>query len=73
MTRWEVVASRVDAWGNGQTWAVVKVTHNSRESVRTRWENLSCIDAQVIAAELNSAYELGGNETRANIYSILSD
>ena len=65
MTRWEVVASRVDAWGHGQTWAVVKVVDGEREAWRARWENLSCVEAQALAADLNGAYELGQQSMQA--------
>lgn len=59
MTRWDVMA-------DGRGWAVVKVSEDgSREEVRARWTNLACIDAQVIAEELNRAYVLGREEVFA--------
>lgn len=73
VTRWTVEATGDDKLGFGRTYSVVKIVDGRRELVRARWVGLSCIDAQVIAAELNSAYELGGNDTRKNIYAILSD
>ena len=52
MTRWEVER---DAVG----WSIVVVTNGRREEVRSRWTGMNCIDAQVIAVELNTAHRLG--------------
>ncbi len=50
MTRWVVVP-------DGKLWGVVVVREDgSRESMRARWQGLSCIDARCLAADLNDAY-----------------
>lgn len=73
MTRWEIVASRVDAWGNGQTWAVIKVTDGEREPLRARWANLACVEAKSLAADLNGAYELGREEAMGEVFATSLD
>ena len=60
MTSWEVER---DAVG----WSIVVVTNGKREEVRSRWTGMSCIDAQVIAKELNSAYDAGWDAGRKDL------
>lgn len=52
MTVWTV---EKDAVG----WSVVQYRDDERREVRSRWTGMACIDAQVIAAELNTAHRLG--------------
>lgn len=66
MTRWEVERSSDITSRSPRTYAVVKVGDGGeRREVRERWSRLSCIDAQVIAEELNRAYDLGRREVFA--------
>lgn len=59
MTRWVVVREEEGRPG----WSVQKVDQDGKVSYpRNRWCGISCIDAQVIAAELNSAYAEGMRE-----------
>jgi hypothetical protein len=67
VTRWEVEASSSDAWGNGTTYAVVKVKDDRTREGRARWARLSCIDARVIASELNAAWDEGYDQGRADL------
>ena len=46
-------------------WAVCR----DGQIVRSRWGRLSCIDAQVIAAELQRAYEEGREAMRAELHA----
>jgi hypothetical protein len=61
VTRWEVVA-------DGARWAVVKVREGRAPEGRARWSGISCVAARCLAAELNSAYELGREEYASSIY-----
>ena len=63
MTRWVVVP-------DGRGWTVVGP---DGERVRERWAMVRCIDAQVIAAELQRAYEMGREEARREVFSSLAD
>lgn len=48
-------------------WSVVRYANNAREELRPRWHGMSCIDAQVIAAELERAYGQGREDMREDI------
>lgn len=68
MTTWRVVQED----GFPGVWSVVKVDADGTVSYpRSRWRGVACIEAQVIAEELNRAYELGKEEVRADIWSSL--
>ena len=52
-------------------WSVVQTRDGRREEVRRSLAGLPCITAQVIAAELESAYERGREDERADIGSAM--
>lgn len=70
MTRWTVEATGDDKLGMPRTYSVVKVTDGKREIVRARWVGLSCIDAQVIAGELERAYEEGRRDALREVFAV---
>lgn len=56
MTSWRVVQED----GFPGVWSVARVGEDGSVSYpRERWRGVSCIDAQVIVAEMTGAYELG--------------
>lgn len=60
MTRWVVEPDASGKANDRAGWTVVKADKNgTRTPVRSRWTSLSCIEAQVIAEELNTAHRLG--------------
>lgn len=63
MTRWRVVQED----GFPGVWSVQRVDADGSVSYpRARWRGVSCIDAQVIAEELNHAYGEGWEHGRAD-------
>lgn len=59
VTRWDVVQED----GFPGVWSVQRIDQDGTVTYpRNRWRGISCIDAQVIAAELNNAHRLGGIE-----------
>lgn len=52
VTTWEVERDDIG-------WSIIVYRNDSRDLVRSRWTGMNCIDAQVIAAELNTAHRLG--------------
>lgn len=52
VTRWEVERDEIG-------WSIVVYRNDKRDLVRSRWTGMACIDAQVIAAELNAAHRTG--------------
>lgn len=63
VTRWEVELSDPHA----RLYAVVKVVDGERQETRARWSRLSCIEAQVIAQELNDAWDEGWDAGREHL------
>jgi hypothetical protein len=56
VTRWVTVQED----GFPGVWSVARVERDGTTTYpRNRWRGISCIDAQVIVAELESAYEEG--------------
>lgn len=67
MTEWKVVTEP----GFPGVWSVARVDADGVVTYpRNRWRGVSCIDAQVIVAELNSAYEAGWKEGMAEATEI---
>lgn len=68
MIEWTVEA------GEHGGWSVVLLADGSRTRVRpNRLGNLSCITAQVIAAEFNEAYKLGRNTALYEVFGTVLD
>lgn len=66
MTEWKVVQEP----GFPGVWSVAKVDANGVVTYpRNRWRGVSCIDAQVIVAELNDAFGEGVQEGQWRVFS----
>lgn len=62
MTSWRVVQED----GFPGVWSVARVDADGSVSYpQERWRGVACIDAQVIVAEMNGAYERGRQEVFA--------
>lgn len=66
MTEWKVVTEP----GFPGVWSVAKVDSNGVVTFpRNRWRGVACIDAQVIVAELNSAFGEGVREGQWKVFA----